>query len=132
MPASASLRGIHVLLVEDEDLARNSTARYLTSMGARVVAVSSVAEALDALSAELPDVVVSDIGLRGEDGYALAQKLRASDEFGGSALPAIALTGFSRAEDRRLALLAGFDEHIVKASDPAYLVQAIARLVRRS
>jgi two-component system, chemotaxis family, CheB/CheR fusion protein len=129
-PAS-NLRGINVLLVEDEELTRDSTARYLTSMGARVVAVSSVAAGLDALAAELPDVLISDIGLPGEDGYSLVQKLRASDTLGGAALPAIALTAFARPEDRRRALLAGFDEHIVKASDPAYLVQAIARFTRR-
>jgi PAS domain S-box-containing protein len=125
----ASLEGIHILVVEDQSDARELLTAILHRAGADVRAVASAAEALDSLQRCRAEVLVSDIGMPDEDGYALIQHVRELDSESGGAVPAIALTANARAEDRSRALAAGFQMHMAKPVDPAELTQAIARVI---
>ena len=82
------------------------------------------------LAEEVPDVIVSDIGMPGEDGYDLIKKVRALPDDRGGATPAAALTAYARAEDRRRALNAGYSIHVPKPVEPAELVAVVASLSR--
>jgi signal transduction histidine kinase len=129
---AAVLDGTRVLVVEDEDDARDLLVMTLEQCGATVEAVASVPEALDVFDrSPLPDVLVSDIGVPVEDGYSLMKKLRAREPGRGGDVPAVALTAYARAEDRLRALSAGFQSHLAKPIDPAELVATIARLAGR-
>jgi PAS domain S-box-containing protein len=130
--APLALAGLHVLVVEDEPDARELVQRVLHERGARTTAVGNARDALRAFEAEPPDVIVSDIGMPGEDGYELIRKLRALEEPLGRMTPAAALTAFARSEDRRRALLAGFQTHIAKPVDPLELLVVIASLAGRT
>jgi CheY-like chemotaxis protein len=90
-----------------------------------------VAEALRLLGAERPDVLLSDIGMPGEDGYALIERLRALPPEAGGDLPVVALTAYARTEDRTRALLSGFSTHVPKPVEPLELLAVIASLARR-
>jgi PAS domain S-box-containing protein len=130
--AVPSLGGIHVLVVEDEADAREILVRSLTDVGASVKAVTSAREALDALrdtESAPTDVVVTDIGMPGYDGFALLQELRKLPEDHGGRVPAIAVTAYATVEDRRRALDAGFVAHIAKPYAPNALIVTIARAV---
>ncbi|HSK79323.1 MAG TPA: response regulator [Thermoanaerobaculia bacterium] len=127
---SALLAGVHVLIVEDEADTRDLLAMALEQCGARVTAVGTAAEALEALS-ELPDVLLSDIGLPVEDGYTLLRKVRLLDASRGGSVPAAAITAYARAEDRLKALEAGFQTHLTKPIDPSELMDTVARLAGR-
>jgi len=119
---------LKVLVVDDEADARDLVAAVLEQMGAQVTFAGSAAEALAAVARELPDVLLSDIGMPGEDGYALIRKFR---ELPNAAhIPAAALTAYARAEDRRKALDAGFMMHIPKPVEPDELISVIANLTR--
>ena len=118
-----------VLVVDDEDDTREAMAIGLGRHGARVVTASSASEALDALARERPQVLVADIGMAGEDGYALLRKVRALPAEHGGATPAIALTGYASQQDRGDALRAGFQMHVSKPVTPAELAAAVASLV---
>jgi len=125
------LRGIKVLAVDDEADARNLLTTVFQQCGADIRTCSSAAEALIALAEYEPDVLVSDIGLPGEDGYSLIRKIReAEDAAGGRHLPSVALTAFARTEDRFKALSAGYNMHVPKPVEPAELALVISRLVR--
>jgi len=100
----------------------------LTQAGASVKAVASVREALQALDVERPDALVSDIDLSDQDGYALIRQIRQYEAEHGGFLPAVALTGYARAEDRDRALAAGFQVHAPKPVEPAALTAAIAAI----
>jgi two-component system, chemotaxis family, CheB/CheR fusion protein len=126
--AGEPLAGKEILLVEDEEATREATQAFLESAGAHVVPASSAAAALDLFTLRRPTVVLSDVGLPGEDGYGLMRKLRQLEGPGERRVPAVALTAFSRGEDRARALEAGFDEHLPKAADPAALLDVLARL----
>ena len=93
--------------------------------------VGSAEAALETLADFRPDVLVSDIGMPGTDGYELVQELR-SRNYSSKELPAIALTAFARSEDRRRAMLAGFQVHVAKPVDPNELVAVVASLVGRT
>ena len=126
------LTGVHVLLVEDEASAREGTRALLEANGAQVQAVESADAAKDVFSVQRPSVLISDIGLPGEDGYTLIQQLRALErQQGGVHIPAMALTAFARQEDRQPAFDAGYDAHVTKPVDPDELLLEVARLVRR-
>jgi CheY-like chemotaxis protein len=90
--------------------------------------VASAGEALQILDVERPDVLVSDIGLPDEDGYGLIRQIRQSEAEHGGFLPAVALTGYARAEDRARILAAGFQSHVTKPVEPAELTAAIAAI----
>jgi CheY-like chemotaxis protein len=123
------LSGIKVLAVDDELDARILLETLFKQCGADIETCSSAAEALRKLDEESFDVLVSDIGLPGEDGYSLIKKLRESEEKTGKSLPAVALTAFARTEDRFQALAAGYDMHVPKPVEPAELALVISRLV---
>jgi PAS domain S-box-containing protein len=126
----ASLAGLRVLIVDDQPDARHLLRALLTDRGAEVAEAASVAEALAALDGFAAHVLVSDIAMPGEDGISLVRRVRArADAIGGT--PAIALTAFTRADQRAAALQAGFDAHLSKPLDPEELVETVARLGRR-
>jgi len=126
--SSDILQGVWVLIVEDEHDAREVLTLVLKLYRAEVMAVGSAAEALTAMDEWLPDVLVVDIGLPDEDGYALMRRLRSLKPDQGGRVPALALTAFSRTGDRKRALSAGFQAHMVKPADPAELVSVVAQL----
>jgi CheY-like chemotaxis protein len=119
------LTGIRVLAVDDEPDARQLLKTLFEQCGADVEVCGSASEALAALERSSPHVLVSDIGMPGEDGYTLIRKVRES----GMKLPAVALTAFARTEDRFQALAAGFNMHVPKPVEPAELALVISRLV---
>jgi CheY-like chemotaxis protein len=100
--------------------------------GAEVRAAASAPEALHTLEEWLPDVLISDIGMSGEDGYDLVRKLRTLPAERGGAVPAIALTAYARAEDREQALSAGYQMHVAKPVDPTELATVVASLAGRT
>jgi PAS domain S-box-containing protein len=124
-PSEASLQGVKVLVVEDDDDTRDLLQRLLEEYGAAVVATGTAPEALSLLPITRPDVLVCDLGLPEMDGYQLIERIRAED-LGGPGLPAIAVTAFARSEDRRRALLAGYQAHVAKPVQPAELVATVA------
>jgi CheY-like chemotaxis protein len=124
----AALPGIKVLIVDDDDDTRELLADVLNRAGAEVTAASSAAEALAMLQRTTVDVLVSDIGMPDEDGYALIGKVRALGPTG-ERIPAIAVTAGARVEDRSLALSAGFQLHMAKPIDPAELTAVIAHIL---
>jgi len=115
--------------VDDEKDIREAMAIGLGRYGARVATASSASEALDALERKHPHVLVADIGMPGEDGYALLQKVRALPAERGGATPAIALTAYASPQDRLDALRTGFQMHVPKPVTPAELAIAVASLV---
>ncbi|WP_275935433.1 response regulator [Sorangium cellulosum] len=122
------LAALNVLVVEDEDDTRELLVTMLEQCGARVTAVSSAAEALLAVKALQPDVLVSDVAMPGEDGYALIRKIRALPAASGGRTPAIALTAYARTEDRMRALRAGFNTHVPKPIEPAELLAVLSTM----
>jgi CheY-like chemotaxis protein len=130
--SDSPLDGVRVLLVEDHEAAREVISRLLAEYGAEVTATAGVAEALRAFERERSDVVLSDIEMPGEDGYALIRKLRALPLDRGGQTPAAALTGLSTFEDRARVLQAGFQYHVAKPVDARTLVSVVATLAARS
>ncbi|HEU4405705.1 MAG TPA: response regulator [Polyangiaceae bacterium] len=126
-----ALAGLRVLVVDDEPDARALVAFVLGRCRARVSAVGGAAEAFAELGLCPFDVLVSDVGMPGEDGLSLIGRVRRLPPEAGGRIPAVALTAYARAEDRTLALRAGFDAHLVKPIDPGELVLAIAALVAK-
>jgi PAS domain S-box-containing protein len=124
------LAALRVLVVEDEVDARELVVEILQRCGATAVGVSSATAALSALETSLPDVIVSDISMPGEDGYTFIRKVRERPPELGGKIPAGALTAFLGAEERRRAFAAGFQLHIGKPIDPGELVLAVANLAR--
>jgi CheY-like chemotaxis protein len=114
-----------VLVVDDDPDAREVAQRILEEHGASVMVAASGAAALEALDARTPSVIVSDIGMPGMDGYELVRRLRAAFGTRASAVPAVALTAYTRAEDRQRALAAGFQEHLAKPITAGALVAAV-------
>ncbi|RZI56894.1 MAG: response regulator [Rubrivivax sp.] len=130
--ASAPLAGLEVLVVDDNEEASTVLAVVLSDRGAAVRAASDAEAALLLVRARRPDVLISDIGMPGKDGYALIREIRLSDAARGvSRLPAIALTAFARDEDRLQALEAGFDAHCAKPLRPLELVRQVVLLARK-
>ena len=125
------LDGIHALVVDDEKDALELIRRVLESQGAATTGVRSAEEALRWLESHLPDVIISDIGMAGTDGYQFMRRLRASEPKG-RRLPALALTAFARPDDRKHAILAGFQAHLAKPFDLAELGIVVAGLVART
>jgi len=123
-----ALSGIRILLVDDDTDNLNIIKMLLTNQGASVHAATSVVEALQVLHCDLPDVLVSDLAMPGEDGYALIETVRKEEQHTGSHLPAIALTAYVRVADRAQALSRGFDMFVPKPVEPRELITAIAGL----
>jgi len=125
-----TLAGVRVLVVDDEPDARDLIGHILRRSGAQVSAAASAEEAVLTMPRFHPDVLVSDISMPGEDGYALIRKVRSLHEADGGRIPAVALTALARKEDRRTALLAGFQTHLAKPVEPNELTAAVANLVK--
>ena len=128
---SPLLDGLRILLVDDEADTRDFISEVLTQCGADVRCCESTAEALAALQEWSPELLISDIGLPGEDGYALIKKVRGLGEQTAQ-IPAIALTAYASHEDRLRALSAGFQVHIAKPVEPEELVNIVTNVARRS
>jgi len=124
------LRGLRVLVVDDEPDARDLIAAILRDCGCLVTTAVSTEQALASLALEVPDVLVSDVGMPERDGYDLIHKVRSLPRDRGGDIPAAALTAFARAEDRRNLLNAGFSMHLPKPVEPAELVAVVATLSR--
>jgi PAS domain S-box-containing protein len=122
------LSGVRILVVEDESETRDVLDRILVERGAEVRSVASAGEAFELLGGWVPDVLLSDIGMPGEDGYSLMRRIRALPKERGGRVPAVALTAYVRADDRRRALKAGFQTHVGKPVDPDELALVIAGL----
>jgi CheY-like chemotaxis protein len=123
-----ALRGLRVLVVDDEFDARLLVATMLEGSGAQVLAVASTAEALDSMETWKPDVLIADIGMPLEDGYSLIRKVRALPHERGGRTPALALTAYARDDDRKRALSEGYQVHLAKPVDRVELASAIAGL----
>jgi PAS domain S-box-containing protein len=124
----SSLKGLRVLLVEDDRDARELLSAVLVEAGAEVQSAASVAAAVQAFASFHPQILVSDIGMPDEDGYSLIRRIRALGAEDGGAIPSIALTAYTRAEDRTKALGEGFTTHIGKPVNPLDLVAAVSNL----
>jgi PAS domain S-box-containing protein len=127
-PTGSTLEGLSILVVDDEAETRESLALLLTLRGASVQEAGSVAEAVERCAAQPPDIVISDIGMPDQDGYALVDALRRN---GGDRRPiVVALTGFASADDRRRASAAGFDAHVSKPVELDELVDTLRAMAR--
>jgi PAS domain S-box-containing protein len=127
-----SLSGLRVLVVDDEPDTLDFLVAVLEGCGAEVTAASSAAEAFRLLKEVKPDVLVSDIGMPDEDGYALIRRVRQLEDDEGGRTPAIALTAYAREEDRRKAIRAGFQAHMTKPVEPSELAEVVASLAGRA
>jgi PAS domain S-box-containing protein len=122
------LHGFHVLVVDDEPDARALIQHILTKCHVTVTTAASAAEGIEAVRRNHPDMILSDIGMPREDGYAFLTKLRQLPDTEGGDTPAVALTAFARSEDRRRALLAGFQMHLPKPMEPAELIAVVVNI----
>ncbi|MGH7358721.1 MAG: response regulator, partial [Candidatus Rokuibacteriota bacterium] len=130
-PELPSIAGVRVLVVDDELSARQVATAILRRGGAVVLTAASAEEAMQILGTLRPDVLVSDIEMPGEDGYAFIRRIRGLDASEGGKTPAIALTAYGRMEDRLRALSAGYSMHVPKPVDPVELAAIIASLAGR-
>lgn len=128
---SDRLDGLRILVVDDEADTRELLKEGLQYCGANVSVAGSAAEAIDALTTTSPDVLISDIGMPGVDGYDLIRQVRGLPRERGGKIPAIALTAYTRTEDRLQSLRAGYDMHVPKPVELAELVAVAATVVRR-
>ena len=128
-PLEGDLRGTHLLVVDDDADNREMLAMTLEHCGARVTTACSVAEALRALEKECPQVLISDIGLPDGDGFSLLRQVRALPASRGGGIPAIALTGRGRGEDRVQTGGEGFQVHLTKPVTPEQMLAAIASVL---
>jgi PAS domain S-box-containing protein len=132
LDCQTTLDDLYVLVVDDEQDARELLVTVLEKCGASVLAVETVSRALETIRERRPDILVSDIGMPGEDGYDLIRKVRSMPDEQGGSLPALALTAYAGEDNRRQALEAGFQAHLSKPVDPHELAAAIAGLVRQT
>lgn len=128
--ASTPLAGLRVLVVDDEADTRNFLSFMFEEYGAVATAVASVDEALAVLEQAKPDILISDIGMSEQNGYTLIRKLRSLEPEKGGCIPAIALTAYTREEDRLEALSAGFQQHLSKPIDPTKLIAMVANILK--
>jgi CheY-like chemotaxis protein len=126
-----SLAGLLILVVDDEEDTRQLLTQSLTFYGATVISAASAEAGFTQLTDKNPDVLVSDIGMPEEDGYSFIRKVRTLSDENLKDIPAVALTGFARAQDRMRALSSGFQNHVAKPVEPDELVTVIASLTGR-
>lgn len=126
------LEGVRVLVVDDDADTRDLLQVILEGCKVLVKTADSVATALEALSEETFDVLVSDIGIPGEDGYALIAKVRALGKEKRGGIPAVALTAYAREEDRIRTLSSGFQIHLSKPINSNELIAVVANLAERT
>jgi CheY-like chemotaxis protein len=127
-----NLKGVHVLVIDDEPDARQLVARILEECECVVQCAVSIEDALNALDREPFDLLISDIGMPGGDGFELIRRWRELEaKLGRHKTPAVALTAYARAEDRRRVILAGFQAHIAKPVESGELLALVASLSGR-
>jgi CheY-like chemotaxis protein len=126
-----ALKGISILVVEDDEDTRELLKVLLETQGGDVTPTASVQEALSAYDKSRPHVIVADIGMPDYNGYALIGRVRARDRERGTIVPAIALTAFTTAIDRDTVLSAGFQIHMPKPFEPSHLISVIADLAAK-
>lgn len=129
---SIDLKGLRIIAIDDDDDARELIRRVLSEAGAEVATAASAEAALGLLEGQIPDLLISDIGMPGKDGYQLIREVRLLSEDRGGKVPAIAVTAFARSEDRTRALVAGFNLHISKPIDPSEVIASAASLTGRT
>jgi signal transduction histidine kinase len=125
--AGASLAGLRILIVDDEHDARDALGTALARRGAETMTAATVDAAMEMFDAVIPDVLVGDIAMPGEDGYSLIRRLRARPEAAGGRVPAVALTAYGRLSDRQRILAAGYDECLTKPIEIDELAVALQR-----
>jgi PAS domain S-box-containing protein len=125
---AASLHGVRVVIIDDEPDARDLLKAVLTQAGALVEVAASASEGYSLVQRSPPDVLVSDLGMPDIDGYTLIRRIRLLDEAQGGRVPALALSAYTRIEDRAKALASGFTRHVGKPVNPDDLVVAVAEL----
>ena len=128
---SMELAGLTVLVVDDQPDARELILRVLEDCSARVLTAGSAEEAVPIVEHDRPDVLITDIGMPGADGYELLRRVRELGPARGGRVPAIALTAFARSEDRTRALRSGFMVHVSKPVDPSELVATVVAVAGR-
>jgi CheY-like chemotaxis protein len=128
--APPALSGLHLLVVDDEPETRALLQFVIEQCSARVTTAGSVREGLAALGQHQFDLLISDIGMPGEDGYSFVRKLRELPDENVRRIPALALTAYARVEDRTAALRAGFNMHLAKPIDPNELLVVLETLIR--
>jgi CheY-like chemotaxis protein len=126
-----TLKGISILVVEDDADTRELVTVLLQTQGGDVTATGSVLEALSAYDRSRPNVIVADIGMPDYNGYTLIGRVRARDRERGDIVPAIALTAYTTAIDRDTVLSAGFQVHMPKPFEPGQLISVIADLASK-
>ncbi len=126
------LAGLKILVVDDEFDTREFLITALEQYGAQVFAAASTAEAIAVIQESQPEILLSDIGMPGEDGYTLIRQIRSLPPEQGGQIPAAALTAYTRTEDRILAIAAGFQMHIPKPIDPRHLIEVVGQLRNKS
>jgi CheY-like chemotaxis protein len=126
-----ALKGIRILVVEDDEDTRDLLKILLEGEGGVVTTASSVQEALTAYDQSRPNVIVADIGMPDYNGYTLIGRVRARDRERGGLVPAIALTAFTTSIDRDTVLSAGFQVHMPKPFEPSQLISVIADLAAK-
>jgi CheY-like chemotaxis protein len=127
-----NLKGVRLLVVDDEQDTRELLIFSLGHYGAQVTAVATAAEALRVLAHSIPDVLLSDIGMPDVDGYMLMRQIRSLPPEQGGKIRAIAVTAYAGEADHQQILLAGFQGHITKPIDSAELAKAIASVVEHT
>ena len=130
--SEVSLRGLRILVVDDDADSLEVAGLILVHAGAEVRMGTSTPEAIAILEAWWPDVLIADIEMPNEDGFSLLRRARALSAARGIGLPALALTAYGRAEDRVRVLAAGFNFHLAKPVDPAELALVVASLAGRT
>ena len=126
------LRNVRVLVVDDEADARLLLETTLSQYGADVTIAASAAEALQAIERDVPDVLLSDVGMPHEDGYSLIRRVRARAPGAGGTIPAVAITAYASAHDRLSALSAGYQAHVAKPFEPREIATLVAQLGRHT
>ncbi|WP_394824831.1 response regulator [Pendulispora albinea] len=129
---SSPLSGLHILVVDDDADNRRLLQKILEHRGSRITTACNVADAMAAFEREKPDVLLSDIGMPGENGYDLIRRVRALPRDRGGTIPAAALTACAEDEDREHALRAGFMAHLPKPFNPTELVTMVTSLARKA
>ena len=130
--SASLLAGLRILIVDDDLDSREVLAAVLALRAAEVRSAGSVREALEVLTEWNPDVLISDIGMPGEDGYDLIKEVRLRSAEEGGRIPAIALTGYAAAQEAERALAAGYQSHLSKPIEPSRLIRVIATFGRES
>ncbi len=129
--SSASVKGLRIVVVDDEEDSRRLLAKILTDAGAIVSAASSAAQAIEAVNTQHPQILISDLGMPDTDGFDLIRQIRANGH-GPEKLPAVALSAFAHKDDETQALSAGFQVHVSKPVDPRDLMAVLASLTSSS